>query len=174
MSTNKKPRRKYRGSQNKSASAMPSSGGLRIINMVPKTVATNPVAQAVERIKLARASETLEASVLLAQDGDHRPVLIDDCINIIGLAILAASGWGLDDDVGLGLLDAINRLTDMGQAGCIWAARHRQVIADAVAHAAPIISAMPQEDKQRAAKELRELDILATIAAARERAEAAA
>lgn len=177
MSANKRPRKKYRGAQNAAAARMhmirkygtPSDSSI-LLSVTPDA-AGHPVARDIERGQIARAGDDLETMALMAADGAHLPRLMDDCIQMIALAMFAAEGYELPTETQALFLAAVDALTEMGKGGCLWRAEHRALIAEAVATAAPMFAALPPAERNRAAFELRGLDTLATVGAAREAAE---
>lgn len=180
MASNKKPRKPYRGTQNRSAERLKmirkygTPADSSILLSVTPDAAGHPVARDIERGQIARAGDDLEALVLLAAEGAHLPRVMDDCIQIIALAMFAAEGYELPAETQALYLAAVDALTEMGKAGCLWRVSHRDLIADAVATAAPMIAALPPAERNRAAFELRGLDALATMTVARDAAKDAA
>lgn len=174
MGATKKPRKTYRGAQNRSAerlrqiSKYGTPADSSILLSVTPDAAGHPVARAIERGQIARAGDDLETLALMAEDGAHLPRLMDDCIQIIALAMFASDGYELPAETQELYLDAVDALTAMGNAGCRWSVKHRDLIAEAVATAAPMLAALPPAERNRAAFELRRLDTLATMTVARD------
>lgn len=177
MASNKKPRKAYRGTQNRSAERLqmirkygtPADSSI-LISVTPDA-AGHPVARDIERGQIARAGDDLEALVLLAAEGAHLPQVMDDCIQIIALAMFASEGYELPEETQALYLAAVDALTLMGNGGCYWRTQYSALIAEAVATAAPMLAALPPAERNRAAFELRGLDTLATLTVARDAAE---
>ena len=169
MSRSKPPRRKYRGAQNSAAERMamirrfgtPAESSL-LLSVTPD-VADNPVARDIERGQIIKSGEDLELMLLAAQDGAHLPELLYDCVQFLALAALAAEGYETEEFVPALLSGAMDALTEMGQAGQIWRAEHRALVAEAVSVAAPVFAALPPADRNRAAWQLRQMDRQAEI-----------
>lgn len=126
------------------------------------TVATNPVAKAIERANTERAAQHMETRILTAVDRSRQERLIDDCIQTVGLAMLSsAKSWDLERDVQAVLLAAVESLTMMGMDSQRWHAEHAGLVAEAVAIAAPVLLAVSPADRVAGA---REIDALVELA----------
>ena len=148
-------RRKYSGSTNRIVRG-------RIGNSVPMTVATNPVARAIERANTERAAKRMEMLILTAVDRSPQARLIDDCIQTIGLAVLSsAQSWELEQEVREVLMAAVDALKTMGNDSQLWHAEHAGMVAEAVAIAAPVLLAVSPADRVAGAREVAALVELA-------------
>ena len=160
MASNKKSRRPHAGNTNRVVWG-------RVGCSVPMTVATNPVARAIERANTERAAAHMETRILTAVDRSRQERLIDDCIQTVGMAMLSsAKSWELEHDVQAVLLAAVDALTLMGLDSQRWHAEHAGLVAEAVAIAAPVLLAVSPADRVAGA---REIDALVDLAEQRAR-----
>jgi len=155
MGKSTKPRRPHAGHTNRIVWG-------RIGNRVPMTVATNPVARAIERTNTERAARHMETRILTAVDRSSQARLIDDCIQTVGLAMLSSvRSWDLEQDVQAVLLAAVEALTRMGLDSQRWHAEHAGLVAEAVAIAAPVLLVVSPADRAAGASEIAALVELA-------------
>lgn len=177
MGATKKPRKPYSGRQNRAAERLRqirqygTPADSSILLSVTPDAAGHPVARDIERGQIVRAGDDLEALVLLAAEGAHLPQVMDDCIQMLALAMFASRDYDLPEETQVQFLAAVDALTLMGNGGCYWRTQYSALIAEAVATAAPMLAALPPAERNRAAFELRGIDALATMGAAREAAE---
>lgn len=165
MAGNKKPRKAYKPM----AGAMRAAPG-RIGRNVSMLVATNPVAQAVERSTTERAVRHMGTRAFMIEDRAHEPEFLDDCIHTVGLAMLAAAkSWHVDRDAQALLLAAVEALTRMGLDSQRWHAEMAGLVAEAVETAAAILLKISPADRSAGAAE-----IAALVAVAEQRVRAAA
>lgn len=139
-----------------------------ILLSVTPDAAAHPVARAVEREQIGSFGADLEALALMAADGAPMLHLVDDCVQMVSLAMLASMGYDLPEEVQALFIAAMDALTAMGNAGGTWRAKDGPMIADAASTAAAMFAALPPDDRNRAAFELRQLDRAASINVARQ------
>lgn len=121
-----------------------------LVLSVPKQVALNPVARAVERAKLKRWFVDTGLQVQTMSHGVDASSLLIGLAEAFGIALKATEGFDDPEDVRGSLLSAMGHLVTMTNAGRVWDAQHAPEICDALEIAVDLLACSDPRDKLKA------------------------
>ena len=135
---------------------------------VPQHVARNPVARAIERTRLRKFKAETLAEIRALKTWDHAPSLLCGVAEAIAIAAKTIEGWDDPDAIGDVLVDAINAIREMSEAGFVWREKHQALVCEAFDAAMQIIDGQDPRAKVKAWQWSQQ--IIAAEMAAREQA----
>jgi hypothetical protein len=120
-------------------------GKARLIRVVPKVVATNPVAAAVARASMIRLSRDLRINLYLLRDGERVPALVTDIATLLAVAIRLQEARGRTEGIPV-MAGGMSALTQCSERGFAWRTRDAVAVELALDIAAKVAAtASPRE-----------------------------
>jgi len=120
-----------------------------IVLQVPKVIATNPVAKAIERARLKAWLSNVEKLIQSFVDGQRCDDLLLGVTEVLGIAMRATEDCDDPADIRGTMNEALRRLEGMAIAGS-WQADAAPLIAEAVDYAAQIVQASTAQERMAA------------------------
>lgn len=117
------------------------------------TLASNPVARAIERAQLKAHNKAMQAEMRSMQDGALCSGLVKGVGQSVGMAMKTIEGWDDPDSVGDALEAAQRAMISMHNADAdefFWRSEHTALMCDAIDCATQVLAGMPAEANIRA------------------------
>lgn len=123
----------------------------RALNRQVRTVASNPVAKAVERARLRKWAESVIAMAEEMPEGQECGSILSESIELVLMALKAMEGWDDPECIGDAMVEGVQAAERMVIAGSKWNPAEFDVFADAVHFAVQIISGVTPTERVNAA-----------------------
>ena len=110
----------------------------------------NPVSRAIERRRMQQHGAQLAAELRAAADGEHIPSQMHGLAETLAIAIRSIEGWDDPDDIGGLMVDGIDTVRQMAEAGFLWRVQHAELVTQALDAAVQILCAQDPAEKLKA------------------------
>ena len=116
-----------------------------------RTVASNPVAKAVERARLRKWAEAAIDQAEGMQEGQECGSFLAESIELVLMALKAMEGWDDPGAIGDAMVEGVQAAERMVISGSKWNPAEFDLFADSVHYAVQVISGVTPTERMKAA-----------------------